>query len=202
MSHCARYYVQLILMSTLFVCFYPVAACAIEILGVNIPNEIVLAKSEKKLILNGYAVRTLTGQKSYVAALYLPNIEKRPEMILLNDDPSSMQLFFLQDDFDPEEFLNLLTEAVILNTPDEKKRKAEEEKLIALKAAFKQSINAGDVLVLDYSPSFGLRVSLNKKQLIAWPQAKLFYNMILKTWIGSRPPSTAFKQAILNFPAI
>jgi hypothetical protein len=169
------------------------------ILGVPIPNQYVLKESGETLNLNGHAVRKYQGQEMYVAALYTDHIEKKPEMLLINDDPMAMVFFFVQDDVSDREIREIFVEHIVINNKDHGIF-VDKNRLLELTKAIDQTLHAGDILIFQYSPKTGLTLLINDQVKYQWPHAKTFFNMILRMWIGPFPPSRSFKRAILNFP--
>ncbi len=171
-----------------------------EVLGVALPYEVVLDQTKEKLGLNGHAVVNLWGGKAFLAALYTPEIEKRAQMLLVNDEPLAMNYYFLRDDISGEMFSKYLIESILVNNGGWDSKKIDKNRLMELKQATDISFNAGDTLTFYYSPKNGVLMLVNGKVLQHWPGAKSFYNMLLRTWVGPYPPSRGFKRAILNFP--
>lgn len=175
-------------------------AALIENLGIELPRAVALAQTQDKLKLNGYAVRTLWGEEVYIGALYTLEIEKRTEMLLVNDDPMAMIYYFIKDDVLPNMLKEMFIESILINNSDWASRELDKKRLLELQETLKTTLNAGDILEIQYSPQNGVLLILNGKVLQQWPHAKTFFNMILRTWVGPYPPTRAFKRAILNFP--
>jgi hypothetical protein len=171
-----------------------------EMLGGALQRQIILVETGDKLNLNGYAIRTLEGEEIYVGALYTLQPEKRVEILLTSDDPMVMAFYFVQDDISSQWVIQNIIENLYLNA---KSRKMDwlDKHVLDLKAVLNQSLNAGDILMFQYTPQQGLQMLLNGQVKYRWPHAKAFFNSLLRTWIGPYPPSRAFKQGILNFPS-
>lgn len=198
---------KLILRSILFLCSWLVIIPAnahfdtIELLGVKLPDKIVLQDSKESVILNGYAVNTMWGEEIYVAALYTPKIEKKAQMLLLNDQPMAMMFYFVQDDLTPEMLIQAITESIMVNNYENRTKQFDQTRLLELQNQWLMTINAGDILSFQYTPQNGtVSMLLNGQLQYQWTHAKTFFNMLLKTWIGPHPPTREFKRAILDFP--
>lgn len=172
----------------------------IDLLGVSLPNQMILENTKEKLILNGYAVCNRWGKQVYVGALYTNAIEKRPEMLLLNDNPMAMVFFFVEDDITHEMLMEAFTEGIMINNGDIEDKRIDKKRLQELKENLTDTLNAGDILAFQYSPQYGVTMLVNGKIHHHWPYAKNFFNMMLRMWIGQYPVSRNFKRAILNFP--
>ncbi|MBI2792001.1 MAG: chalcone isomerase family protein [Gammaproteobacteria bacterium] len=171
-----------------------------EVLGVSLPYKIDLEKTKEQLYLNGHAVVSMWGSEAYVAALYTSHVEKRAEMLLMNDEPIAMLFYFVQDDITAEMISETFTEAILVNNGGWNNKKLDRTRIIELKEAFKKTLNAGDELAFYYSPQNGVLMQINGHDIAYWPHAKSFFNMLLRMWVGPYPPSRSFKRAILNFP--
>lgn len=189
-------------------CFLLAASCHlalakesyVELLGVSLPNQMILENTKEKVILNGYAVCKRWGKEIYVGALYTDAIEKRAEMLLLNDNSMAMVFFFVEDDISRQMLMGAFTEGIMINNAEMDKKPLDVKRLTELQAHLPDTLNAGDTLAFQYSPQYGLTMFLNGKASYHWPYAKTFFNMLLRMWIGSYPVSRSFKRAILNFP--
>ncbi len=178
---------------------YPVESYSMS-LGVALPKEVTLKQTQEKLNLNGHAVVTMWGQETYVGALYTPYIEKRVEMLILNDEPLAMMFYFVRDDITPHMLSKAFTEAILVNNGGWDNKKLDRTRIMELIGALKQNMNAGDVLAFYYSPKNGVLMVINDEIQYHWPHAKSFFNVLLRMWVGPYPPSRGFKRAILNFP--
>ena|GEM_PF-2722690 len=172
----------------------------IELLGVSLPNQMILENTKEKLHLNGYAVYKRWGKEVYVGALYTNANEKRPEMLLLNDDPMAMVFFFVEDDITHEMLMEAFTESIMINNGEAADKRVDKKRLQELKENLIDTLHAGDILAFQYSPQYGVTMLVNGKIHHHWPYAKNFFNMLLRMWVGPYPVSWNFKRAILNFP--
>lgn len=172
----------------------------IELLGVSLPNQMILENTKEKVILNGYAVCNRWGKEIYVGALYTNAIEKRAEMLLLNDNPMAMVFFFVEDDITLQMLMDAFSESIAINNNDSQSKEVDKKRLLELREHLIDTLNAGDVLAFQYSPKYGVTMLVNNKVRYHWPYAKNFFNMLLRMWVGPYPVSRNFKRAILNFP--
>lgn len=172
----------------------------IELLGVSLPNQMILENTKEKVILNGYAVCKRWGKEVYVGALYTNAIEKRAEMLLLNDNPMAMVFFFVEDDITHQMLMEAFMEGIMINNDETDNKAANKKRLMELQESLLDTLNAGDILAFQYSPQYGVTMLVNGKIRRHWPYAKNFFNMLLKMWVGPYPVSRNFKRAILNFP--
>lgn len=177
------------------------AGRTVDALGVSLPNQIRLVKTEENVYLNGYAVAKIGGQASYVGALYTPYLEKRAEMLSVNDEPVVMVFYFIRDDITADIISKIFTEYILVNNGGWDNKKLDKKRILELQEVLNQTFNAGDILAFHYSPKNGVMMIVNSEIKHHWPHAKSFFNMLLRMWVGPYPPSRGFKRAILNFPA-
>jgi len=61
---------------------------------------------------------------------------------------------------------------------------------------FKGNYKKGDVIQFDYHDSFGTRVNLNGRRLGEINNSADLYRLLVRIWVGDRPPSSQFKKGI------
>lgn len=152
------------------------------------------------LQLNGLATYELLRRQVYIGALYLPTPQQDAD-VLLNDagTPKRMELRVLVDRWSPRSFSDTWNQAISINsTPDELHKLSTE--ILSFTSLLPGSLEYGDQLRIDYQPDQGTTVSVNghKMQFVPGPH---FFPLLLRTWVGQRPPSTEFRQAVLKKPA-
>ena len=140
------------------------AAGAVEIHGVRVA-EAVPATDGGTLVLNGAGTRSKFFVKVYVAALYLAERKKSAEAVLSDPEAKQVSLHFLRE-LSAEKLGNALDEGLAANNGV--------QELASLDAQLKEfrglltaggTVREGHVIVIDYSPASGTRVSLNGKLL-------------------------------------
>lgn len=82
--------------------------------------------------------------------------------------------------------------------------KAEKSKLVNQTVAFGElfasvpSLKKGDILNLDWVPGTGLQSFLNGKQVGQTIAEPLFFNAVLKIWLGDRTVDSSLKEKMLG----
>lgn len=170
-----------------------------QILGVTLPDRVVVGSEATPLILNGFAKRQLWGVEAYIGALYLQDKKQNVNYILISDDPVLMKFYFLSDDIKATQLREMFRSGILINNPDLNRYPHELKRFHEFLALFTKDIHAGDSISFQYMPeNQTLTVLSNRKELHQWTRGKLFFNMILKMWIGQHPPSRDFKAEILD----
>jgi len=75
---------------------------------------------------------------------------------------------------------------------------SENAKLKKLMGLFKGTYKKGDIIRFDYHNSFGTRVSYNGRTLGTISRSRDFYRLLVRLWVGERPPSSLFKEGIIG----
>jgi hypothetical protein len=149
------------------------------------------------LVLNGAGIRNYLFFDIYRIALYLPQRDSDVRQVLRNEVPRRVQITLLRD-ISAERDIGFLMAGL------EDNNSAEE--LAAIQGAIDQFMNLirrmgkvpkGQIVQLDYHPSYGTRVWLNSRLLGVVPGA-VFNRSLLKIWLGDNPIEKALKRALLG----
>lgn len=169
---------------------------AVEVAGVKFEDTIKMANKDLKL--NGAGVRTKAIFKVYAAGLYLPEKKNNVADILALQGPRRVMLVMLRE-MSPEDLGNAFMAGLNANSD-----KAEKTKIINQTLQFGEifagfpPIKKGDVLTFDWVPGSGSQCTLNGKRIGEIIQDVLFYNAVLKIWIGDKPADSALKPLLLG----
>jgi hypothetical protein len=170
-------------------------AGAVEIKGVSIPEQAEIDKVDQVLVLNGAGIREKFFVKVYIGALYLTEKSGSATDILASDQPRRVSMHFLyskveaaklhaawlegfQDNLAAEEFARLKPRIEEFNT-------------------FFGDAVEGDVILLDYIPDTGTRVTANGEVKGVIPGAD-FNRGLLAVWLGEEPVTEDLKEAMLG----
>ncbi len=171
-------------------------ALALEVAGVKMEDSVKLANVD--LILNGAGVRTKAIFKVYVAGLYLPEKKTTVTDILASAGPRRMKMVMLRevtgDDFGASFMTGLNANA----------DSADKKKLVNQIQQFGEIFNLipalkkGDSIYLDWIPGRGTQSSVNGKPIGDIIPDQLFYNAVLKIWLGDKPVDSSLKPQLLG----
>jgi Chalcone isomerase-like len=182
---------------TLILCLMPWLAPAMEIEGVKLAEKARVADAVPELMLNGAGVRTRVVFKVYVGALYLPQKRNAPEAIFSDAGAKRVALHLLRD-INAVQLFGALNDGLKANHTPEQLAKIDAQ-TSEFEGIFKKSPNArtGDVILLDYLPGTGTRVTVNgdAKGVVAGAE---FYTALLRVWLGEKPAEAALKKAMLG----
>lgn len=172
------------------------AAAPVDIAGVKFEPTITLAG--QKLVLNGAGIRYKFILKVYALGLYLPKKADSLEEIVQMEGPKRLHLVPLRD-LTTDSFGRLVTKGIQTNATREEfvKILPDITRIGQLFASFPK-MEEGDALVMDWIPGTGMVASF-KGQVQGEPfKHPEFFNTIMKIWLGSAPPDSALKDALLG----
>jgi hypothetical protein len=172
------------------------SATAAEVAGVKFPDTMKVGG--KELQLNGLGVRTKFIVKVYAAGLYLQEKQATVEDILKVEGPRRMQLVMMRE-ISSDDFGNAFMSGINnnLDTKDKSKIVTQISKFGEMFAQF-EALKKGDVLDLDWVPGVGTTCFLNGKKVGDTTPDLLFYNAILKIWLGEKPADSSLKTKLIN----
>lgn len=175
--------------------FLSMEAYALEVSGVKLDDKVQLDKQE--LVLNGAGVRTKVIFDIYVAALYLKEKTKKADVVLADAGSKRVALHILFG-LDSGTLMEAFKNAFEANHS--------EAELSAMNAQLKKfyaifgtipEVKKGDVILLDYIPMTGTKVTVNGAERGVVEGAE-FNRALLKIWLGRRPVQDELKKDMLN----
>ncbi|MES2150058.1 MAG: chalcone isomerase family protein [Pseudomonadota bacterium] len=150
------------------------------------------------LKLNGQGMRTKFVVKVYAAALYLPEKKTSVADIMKLEGPRRVTLV-MQRDVSSDDFGQAFMTGLNNNLD-----KTEKSKIVSQISKFGEmfamleSLKKGDVLHLDWIPGSGTQCELNGKKIGEVVPDLLFYNAVLRIWLGDKPVDSSLKPALLG----
>ena len=186
---------------TISLCLAPGFVLAAEIEGVQVADKMRVGDTE--LVLNGAGVRTRVVFKVYVGALYLPQKRAAPDAILGDAGAKRVALHMLRE-ITPEQLFAALNDGLKANHTPEQLAKIEPQAR-EFEGIFKKlpSAKSGDVILLDYAPGAGTRVTVNGElkgtiSTVSAASGAEFYSALLRVWLGDKPAEASLKKAMLG----
>lgn len=170
---------------------------ATEVNGVKFEDTAKVGGKELKL--NGAGMRVKAAFfKLYVAGLYLTDKKTTTADILALSGPKRVQIV-MQREISSEDFGDAFMKGLNDNSD-----KAEKSKLVNQTVLFGElfasvpSLKKGDILLLDFTPGTGMQSFLNGKQVGQTIPEPLFFNAVLKIWLGDRAVDSTLKEKLLG----
>ncbi|HLP97390.1 MAG TPA: chalcone isomerase family protein [Sideroxyarcus sp.] len=170
-------------------------ASAVQVGGVNLDSKIQLGKQE--LVLNGAGVRTKVVFDIYVAALYLGAKTTKAEAVLADAGSKRVALHLLYS-MSSAKLMAAFKSAIEANH-SEAELKAMDAALNKFYAIFNSipDVNAGDVILLDYLPEAGTKVTVNGVDRGTVEGAEVNH-ALLRIWLGNKPVQDDLKKDLLH----
>ncbi len=154
------------------------------------------AKVHDNLILNGIASFEALKTEYFLGALYLEQPTHNSLDILESRGLKRMEIVVSKDKWRKRKFSEMWLSAININTD-----MGTQEKIGKYIYGFTQlpqgSLLAGDRITIDYTYKKGTKVYINDT-LFQHIWHEEYFSVLLKAWIGNRPPSKDFKAAIIQ----
>lgn len=185
---------SLFLSAVLFMGVLTAPVHAAKVAGVNLDDSVQLAAGGPKLVLNGAGIRKKFFVKVYVGALYLPKKVTSVDAVLNETGPKRVLMHFLYKKVEGYKLADGWTEGFESNSKSEmgrlKARLDDFNKLFT-------DVKKGDVILLDYLPGQGTRVTIKGQEKGTIP-GEDFNRALLKVWLGPKPADSGLKGAMLG----
>jgi hypothetical protein len=152
----------------------------------------------QSLVLNGAGLRTRAFFKVYAAGLYVPRKSSDAATLLAQTGPRGIVIGMLRD-VDATTFASSLLDGLKANHS--------EEQLAAIKAQVDQlqatlkgigEAKKGDSIQLDWVPDSGTRIVVNGQPRGEPIAGVVFFNALLRVWLGEKPADSSLKKAMLG----
>ncbi len=153
------------------------------------------AKSEQ-MQLTGIAEYSELRRPYYIGALYLDKSVISAGQVLSSWGRRRMEMRITAERWTPRRFSSQWTQALILNADSAQLQKFDDA-FVSFNNLPRGALRRGDHLVVESDKKGRTRVSLNGTEMFA-ENTPGFFEVLLSTWIGDKPPSTEFKNAILS----
>lgn len=171
-------------------------AFAAEVSGVKLDEVVRVANQDLKL--NGAGIRYRAIFKVYVAALYVADKKKSVSEILALPGAKRVTIVMLRDVGNEE------LGRGFMNGIQQNSDRAETAKIIPQLQTFGEifasipELKKGDVLTTDWIPGTGTLVHLNGNKIADAIPDVVFYNALLRIWLGNKPVDSGLKTSLLG----
>lgn len=147
------------------------------------------------LTMNGVAAFEQLRREYYIGALFMEFPSRDPKSILESSGRKRMAMHITADRWPPMRFAQQWNQAILINS-DSATLNANVMDVLAFTSFLKEDLVAGDQLYVDQRADGRTEVSLNGKTMMRTDDDALF-RLIAASWIGPRPPSSEFRNALL-----
>lgn len=171
-------------------------ASAAEVAGVKMDDTAQVANQNLKL--NGAGIRYKVIFKVYVAGLYLAEKKTTTQDALDASGAKRISLVMLRD-VQSEDFGQAFMDGLRRNTElNERTKFVKQELAFGQLFASVPELKKGDMLNIDWLPGTGTTISLNGKKIIEPQPDVVFFNALMKIWLGPHPADAKLKVAMLS----
>jgi hypothetical protein len=173
-------------------------ARAAEVAGVKLDDRLRLAPGGPELVLNGAGIRTRAIFKVYAAGLYLTEKKGTTGEVLALAGPKRVGMTMLRD-LSAQQLSEALAEGIRNNSSaaEQEALKARVDELVAIMNALGEA-KKGDVILLDFLPDSGTRVTVNGQPRGKPIAGDDFYRALLRIWLGDKPVDSELKKGMLG----
>ena len=148
------------------------------------------------LQMTGIASYTELRQPYYIGALYLDQPLVSAGQVLSSWGQRRMEIRITTERWTPRRFSSQWTQALILNV-DAAKLEKYADAFVQFNNLPRSALLRGDHIVLESDKKGLTRVSVNGIEMFTESKPG-FFEILLATWLGDKPPSTEFKQAVMG----
>ncbi|MBU3070965.1 TonB family protein [Aestuariicella sp. G3-2] len=146
-------------------------------------------------LLNGLADHKQFNKDLFIGALYTDNLSADAASQLNNPGRRRLELRVVAKRLSSRQLNSMWIEGMAINNPPDLLTQ-QAENMVSFTSFVKRSLRAGDILAIR-GDGTKTTVTLNDVELGSINSPK-FFNMVLRTWIGSVPLSSEFRDALLT----
>mgnify|MGYP001813512205 FL=1 len=187
-----RYGVFLILLQ---LAFFSVVSEAGQLGDVSLPEKVTLEGSDVELQLNGMGYRTKFVFKIYIAALYTESSVNSRDAVQSLKGPKRVIMHMVYDEVEREKIIDGWNDGFEENNSNEQLEKLQAR--IDVFNSYFPDLKKGDVLLYDFIPAQGTRVTING-EVKGVIEGADFYAALLDIWLGDEPADDDLKDAMLG----
>jgi hypothetical protein len=171
-------------------------SAAIDVSGVRYDDS--MSVGGKELVLNGAGVRNKFTVKVYAAGLYLQDAKNSVDGVMKAEGPRRVRLVMLRD-ISSDDLGSAFMIALASNvTAEDKQKIASQISKYGEMFGLVDTLKKGDTIDTDWIPGVGNQCYLNGKKIGPVIPDILFYNSLLRIWIGDKPVDGALKVKLLE----
>jgi hypothetical protein len=166
-----------------------------EFYDLQFPDKVTLTGSEIPLQLNGIGFRSKFFFKIYIGALYTVNRAASHDAVVSQRGPKRVLMHFVYDEVESAKLVSAWNEGFEANTTPAQLEQLR-SRIEQFNALF-PTVHAGDVVLLDYVPKTGTRVTIDG-EVRGVIEGEDFNTALLDIWLGAEPADESLKEAMLG----
>lgn len=145
-------------------------------------------------IINGLAIHSELGQESFIASLFTTTPSTSAAEILSADTDKQIQVRVLADRFSSRRFKRMWIEGMAINASGSD-LSSQSQNMAAFSNMLKVTLTKGDIFAIQRTNN-SVKVLINGTELGIIDDVE-FFDLLLRTWIGSVPLSSQFRDDLL-----
>lgn len=154
------------------------------------------ASARETLSLHGSDVYVDNSLSFYIAGLYLETASSNLNTILMPQTSKKMQIVITKSKWRSTGWRTHWRNGIAINNPNATDNNEALKDLVGFTSMIKGDLLKGDEITIHYNKKF-TQVHLNG-ELVLQSQGPLLINLLLKTWLGEVPPSSQFRDNLMN----
>jgi hypothetical protein len=180
----------------LFLLCLAIQASALELAGFKLDDQVEVA--DARLLLNGAGVRTMFISKVYVAGLYLELKTNKVDEVLADGGPKRL-ILVMERNQDSKDLVDSINNGFTANN-NAARMQALQTSLRNLSTLLEvaKEFKEGDVITIDYVPSYGTYVGINGVAQGHVEGGLEFYDALRRVWLGEDPVDSGLKHDLLG----
>ncbi|MEJ2442712.1 MAG: TonB family protein, partial [Exilibacterium sp.] len=155
-----------------------------------------IANTFGEVQLNSLAVESRFGSEVFIAALYSEQPTLSSSGLLDNNRQRRMELKVITERLSARQLNNLWMQGIAVNGSKNQLDK-HADNMVKFSRLLKKPLFAGDVFTIDGFPTGLIQVTINGI-VLGKINAEGFFSLLLQTWIGRVPLSSAFRNSLLQ----
>jgi chalcone isomerase-like protein len=173
------------------------AARAVEVEGIEFPQQVVPAPGAAPLVLSGAGLRRFLFFDVYAVGLYLPALAPSAESAISSPGRKRVSIAMLRD-VDAAQFVDALQKGLHANQ-DEAAMQALAPSVARFESIFTSLgvVKKGMRIAIDSVPDTGTVVAIDGTAREPIPDPA-FYPALLRNWLGEHPVQADLKRALLG----
>lgn len=183
------------LLLSMMISIYVPSVSAKKLGDLYFPDKVQIAGTSTPLQLNGVGHRTKFFFKIYAGALYTVKKVHSRNAVQALTGPDRVVMHFIYSEVSRDKLVAAWQEGFQENNTAAQ-LKALAPEITQFNAMF-PSLKKGDIVVLDYLPGKGTRVTI-KGKVKGTIKGKDFNRALLDVWLGNKPADEDLKQAMLG----
>lgn len=174
---------------------FSVSVNARQLDDVTLPDTVTLEGTSVSLQLNGMGYRTKFIFDVYILGFYTEARVNSRDAVQALTGPKRIIMHMVREEVSREKMANALREGFEENSSDEQLAKLNAR--IQTFTDYFPDLKKDDVIILDYVPTSGTRITINDKVKGVIEGAD-FYAGLLDVWLGEEPADDDLKDAMLG----